>query len=146
GPEVVVDSTPRGPWTPTGTLTSAVLNPDGDLAGDSVPGWTGDAVRVLTAWTRPTSGDLEQAVGTSGDWQWLPAIAAPGSVGTPIVNAVSSGWLISWQQVDGGGSRALVTASGTGGSLDPEFVADGLLVGTIPLGDVVEILTLDPAT
>ena len=62
-PQVSVIVTPSGPWSPTSIVTSVVLNPDGDLIGDTPPGWDSRQVKALAAWSRPADASVELAIG-----------------------------------------------------------------------------------
>jgi hypothetical protein len=141
---VEISSTPRGPWTPTGSVTDLVLNPSGDLFGDSMPGWDSRGSRLLSAWIRPGSGILHRSLGTEPGWRQLVAISSPGAQGQPVVDDLDGGWAVTWQQADAAGSRVLVTGTTVDGiAVDPLLVSGGLLVGTSPSGDLLHVITMD---
>jgi hypothetical protein len=139
--DVVIVPTWRGPWTPTGNVTPLVLNPSGDLSGDSMPGWDGND-EVLAAWIRPGSQTIEKATGSAQGWSQLAPWPAEGAIGQPIVDLVSGGWGVTWQTQDSSGLH--VTCGGIGlqgGEAVPQVVVDGHLVGTWALDGELWIIT-----
>ena len=121
---VDVTTTPRGPWTPTGGVTARVLNPSGDLFGDSMPGWDTRITSVQAAWIRPGSGAVSRALGFAPGWISIEPIPSPGAVGAPLVDVLTGGWTVTWQaSAVNTGSRVLVT-----GSLPDGHAVDPLVV------------------
>ena len=144
---VEVDSTPRGPWTPMGSVTSVILNPSGDLFGDGMPGWDSRGSRVLSAWIRPGSGILHRSLGTSPGWRPLNPIASPGAQGQPVVDDLTDGWGITWQQAATAGAQVLVTGTTVDGiEVAPIVVSTGTLIGTSPAGNLLQVITLEGGT
>ena len=141
--DVVVVPTWRGPWTPTGNVTPLVLNPTGDLSGDSMPGWDGSE-SVLTAWLRPITETVEKAVGSAQGWQQLAPWPADGGIGQPIVDEVDGGWGVTWQSQDSTGLHVWCAGIGSeGGEAIPQVVADGRLVGTWVIEGELWIVTTE---
>lgn len=144
---VEIASTPRGPWTPTGSVTERVLNPHGDLFGDGMPGWDSRGEIVLSAWFRPGAAILQRALGEASGWDPLAGITASGAQGQPIVDVLTGGWAVAWQESDAGGNRVMLTGTDVDGrAATPLHVAGGLLVGTSPSGNLLQVISLDPAT
>lgn len=140
-PSVEVINTPTGPWSPTGGFSSAILNPGGDLIGDSRPDWSVRGRAALAAWTRPSSSTVELAIGAADTWRVLKAVDVAGTFRQPMVDALDSVWTITWQQQEPGGPRIyFATASDRGTVTEPMFVADGILVGTVPARAALHVL------
>lgn len=140
-------STPRGPWTPTGSVTAQVLNPSGDLFGDTMPGWDARGPSVLSAWIRPGSGVLYRSLGFAPGWSPVAPILSPGAYGQPVVDTLTGGWSVTWQQSLGlDAQRILVTGTlPDGRAVDPIVAADGTLVGTSPNGNYLFVVSVDRA-
>ena len=144
---VEISSTPRGPWTPTGSVTDDILNPSGDLLGDGMPGWDTRGSRVLSAWIRPGSSALHRSLGTSPGWDGLPATPSPGAQGQPVVDVLDGGWGITWQSVNLSASSVLITGTTPEGvGVAPLLVSGGVLVGTTPAGNLIHVITMDNGT
>lgn len=149
GQELAVEiaTTPRGPWTPTGEVNDRVLNPSGDLFGDSMPGWDTRGDHVLSAWIRPGDGMLQRAFGEEPGWAPLLEVGAPGAVGQPVVDVLQDGWSVAWQEVDSSEDRVLITGTALDGEVAPPlFVHEGRLLGTWATGHLVHVITLNVQT
>ncbi len=141
---VDVDATPRGPWTPHGSVTPRVLNPNGDLFGDSMPGWETRGSRVLCAWIRPGSGTVSRSIGVSVGWVDVESVPSPEASGQPLVDVLRDGWTLTWQ--GGAVEGRVVLTTGTlpdGRAVEPLVVGPGTLVGTAPDDETLVIITLD---
>lgn len=146
-PEVAVIVTPQGPWSPTSVVTSVVLNPDGDLIGDTQPGWNSRGAKALAAWARPTDGSVELAIGFEEHWTSLQAIEAPGTYRQPMVDALALAWTVTWQQEEAGRSTVWVSSVSDEAQVgEPRYVADGILVGTVPGMMSLHVLVHHPDT
>lgn len=146
-PEVSVIVTPSGPWSPTSVVTSVVLNPDGDLIGDTPPGWNSRGAKALAAWSRPTEGAIELAIGQEDQWTPLTALTAPNTFRQPMVDALAMTWTVTWQQDEAGRPSVWVASVSDDGHVgEPRFVSDGVLVGTVPGLMSLHVLVHHPAT
>lgn len=146
GLQVEVVTTMLGPWTPTGPVSAVVLNPVGDLTGDSMPGWANGSL-ALAAWNRPVTGTLDQAIGSAGGWQRLPARTLPGTFGTPLVDPLTGGWTVTVQVVDPTGPHVRIFGTTpTGLGTEVKRVGSGQLLGTVRGGSITWVLVLHPAS
>lgn len=146
-PTVEVINTPTGPWSPTGGGSSTVLNPDGDLFGDSAPGWSARGQAALAAWVRPSSSTVELAIGAADSWTALAPVDVSGAFRQPMVDPLDDVWTITWQQAEPGGPAIYLTwTSDLGRVAEPRFVANGVLIGTVPARSALHVLVLLPET
>jgi hypothetical protein len=146
-PSVEVITTPQGPWSPTTAVTSIVLNPDGDLIGDSQPGWRSRIGAAVAAWVRPTSSTIEIAMGRADHWTTLRDVPAHDAFRQPVVDALAIAWTVTWQQQDPSGPNIYMSAVYDSGQVaDPVFVTDGILIATVPGFDSLHVLSFRPKT
>ena len=144
-PTVDVVSTPSGPWTPVGAVSSSTLNPAGDILGDGFPGVAFSGAHVIVAWRRPTEDTLLVALADGGGWASVHQTAASQAVGTPHPIALDTGWIILWQQASDSGDGVLATTFGTGGQPgDTTMLASGRLAAATSLADSTYVVVEKP--
>jgi len=142
GPALIVRPVSQGTWTPQGVPDTHVVNPDGDRIGDGYPAQATANARLVAAWQRPASSSIVVLSATGPETSSVIQVATSDAVGMPIVMALDSGFLVTWQTGTAvPGIEAVVVTEGNVSATMP--LAAGRLIDVFRTGDSVHVVGFD---
>lgn len=144
GPALEIRPLAGSTWLSRQPTDPSVLNPHGDIWGDSAPAYAPHGQELLAAWTRASDQTLRIVRASSNHSIQTSAYTSTfGVVGQPEVTTAASGWVLGLQVAEPSPhvELRLVSADAVG---DPLTVADGALIDILAVGDTAHVLTHHP--